>query len=108
MKIRLIVLGKTKPAYLEEGMKEWKKKVERFAELEIFTIKDEKVHDDIPRVLKKEAEKIEQASKPGNFRVILDEQGKVFDSHSFAQQLESLMNQGQSQLDVIIGSALGL
>ncbi len=108
MKIRFIVLGKTKPAYLETGIQEWKKKIERFIDLEIVTLKDEKVHDDVSKVLKKEAEKIEQACKSGNYRVVLDEKGKTLNSHEFSQQLEKLMNEGNSQLDVIIGSAHGL
>ena len=63
MKIKIICVGKIKEKYLKDAIDEYKKRLSRFAQIEIAELNDEKIPDNpsqaqIDIVLKKEGDKI--------------------------------------------------
>ena len=108
MNIRLLLLGKNKDSYIEAGISDWVKKLKAFCSVEITYIKDERVHNDIGKVLDKEAERIINNINPNDFVVVLDEHGKSFSSEKLSAKFEDLQIRGENSFTFIIGSAHGL
>ena len=48
MNIRLICVGKIKEKYLVQGISEYKKRLSRYAKLEIIEVQDEKAPESLP------------------------------------------------------------
>lgn len=108
MTIRFLFLGKNKPSYIEEGVQDFSKRMQPYADIEILYLKDLRVHDDVEKVLKEEAEIIEKHLHPQDYVIVCDEKGKIFDSISFASHMEGIRDQGNSSFVVIVGSSHGL
>jgi 23S rRNA (pseudouridine1915-N3)-methyltransferase len=108
MKILVICVGKNKDTYVEAGVSDFLKKLQQFCDIEVKYIKDERVHDDIDKVLKKEADRIRKVLPPRLKIVVLDEKGKVFDSPSFAGYIRADKDHGVEGYVFVIGSAHGL
>jgi len=108
MTIRLLMLGKNKDRWVEEAVTDFVKRMKGYCDLELVYLKDEKVHDDVERVLKKEAETIEKALQPGEYLVVLDDKGRQFDSEGLHDELFGLLDRGVGKFAFLIGSAHGL
>lgn len=108
MKIRLLMLGKNKDSYIGEGIADFSKKISPLAELELAYLKDERVHDDVRKVLEREAETLQQALRPDEYLVVLDDKGKGFTTEQLEQHFTKLKDQGIGKICFIIGSSHGL
>lgn len=108
MNVRILMLGKNKGDYIENGVADFVKKLRPYCQLELIYIKDERVHKDINKVLNKESERISKYLEAGDFLVILDEKGKSFSSEEAADYFEKLKDEGRGNLTFLIGSAHGL
>lgn len=108
MKIRILMLGKNKDSYIGEGISDFSKKISSFAELELVYLKDERVHDDVKKILEKEAETLQQAIHSDAYLVVLDDEGKFFTTEQLTNQFTKLKDRGAGKLCFIIGSAHGL
>lgn len=108
MNVRVLMLGKNKGDYIEKGVADFVKKLRPYCQLELVYIKDEKVHADVDKVLKKESERILPLIRPGDFFVVLDEKGKSMGSEAAAAYFSKLKDEGQGNLTFLIGSAHGL
>ncbi len=107
MKIALIWIGKTKESYLQEGVNEYVKRLQRYVKFDII---------EIPYIKKKVSVQ-EQKSLEGklllkefeNFRnvILLDEGGKSRSSVQFSQQIEKFQSMGIKSLAFVIGGAYG-
>lgn len=110
MKIKIIIVGKTKEKFLQQGEKEFKKRLMRYCHLDWTIIKEEKITaNKTGQIIKlKEAEKISSQVSRGAFVIALDETGDQMSSEHFAEFLQHKMNDGVSEFTFIIGGALGL
>lgn len=100
------MIGKTTPEFLSEGIKEYEKRLIHYTGFSIEVIQDVK-KPPADRLKDLEAEAILKKISNRDFVVLLDENGKLFSSESFASQLEKWMNSQQSQIVFVIGGAFG-
>lgn len=109
MRIRLIVVGKTHQRFVREGFEIYRKRVENylpFEEVLIPVLKNTKSFsaDDFK---KKEGELILKKFEPGDYTILLDERGKMYDSVEFAGMLQKRMNAGGKAINFVVGGAYG-
>jgi 23S rRNA (pseudouridine1915-N3)-methyltransferase len=109
MKIKLLQIGKTTEAYLSEGIAHYEKRINGFIPQSTETIPALKdTNTATPENMKfREGELILARLKPDDVVVLLDENGKTFNSVSFSNFLEKQFNQSIRNLVFIIGGAYG-
>jgi len=108
MKITLILTGKTKAGYLQEGVDDYLKRIRRYVPLSVEIIPDLKVSKKMntEQVKKLEGQQILQRLKPADHVVLLDERGKRFTSEAFAAYLQALEGR-TGQTSFVTGGAYG-
>jgi 23S rRNA (pseudouridine1915-N3)-methyltransferase len=95
VKIRLLMLGKTRRAELRALLDDYVKRVERYAATEVVEVRDESA------ILKKlDAERAATV-------VLLDAGGKMLNSEEFAKWLGELRDRGTRELIFVCGDADG-
>lgn len=113
MNIKIICIGKIKEPYLIDGIKEYSKRISKYANLEIVELQDEPIPDapskkEIDIIKQKETNKILKHIKPSDFVCTLDLIGKQLSSEEFAEKITDITLKGFSTIDFIIGGSLGL
>ena len=113
MNIRLIPVGKIKEKYIQEGIKEYSKRLSRYCSLDIVEIDDEKAPESLSdkekeMVKQKEGERILSKIPQNSYVISLVIEGKQLSSEELAEKIESLMVEGISDITFIIGGSLGL
>lgn len=84
MKLSILTAGKPKSSFLTEGMREYEKRIARFAQLDIIH-----TQEDYPSI-----EKVRKLCKQSKL-ILLDEKGKNMDSLQFAHFLERSRNHSE-------------
>lgn len=112
MKIKLICVGKLKEKYLEDGIKEYLKRLSAYADVEVIEVADERIPErpslaEEIIVKSKEGRRILDKVKQDDYMILLDVQGKEMDSVQFAERIEDCMLNGKSTIDFVIGGSLG-
>ena len=87
MRVTILCMGKTRERFIQEGISKYVRYLKPYADIEIKELKEEKIRDlkDAPLIRKKEAEKIFKAVPGHATLVALDERGREFTSHEFAE-----------------------
>ena len=108
MRITLMECGRTKDAFIREGVELFRKRVERYAPFRIETLPDLKTTRSMTmkEVQDGEAAQVLKRLKPKDFLVLLDERGSEYNSISFAEYLNSLEG-SVSHLVFAIGGPYG-
>lgn len=108
MKIKIVCPGKIKEKWLKDGIEEYRKRLSRFATLEILEVNDSP--DDIPanQALKREAEQILDRIKPDEVVWVMDLHGKLMTSEEISRYLITDLETGGAQLTIVIGGSNGL
>jgi 23S rRNA (pseudouridine1915-N3)-methyltransferase len=108
MKIRLITIGKTDESYLKEGIHKYMARLKHYINFEMVELPDVKTGKKLNTTLQKEAEGVEISKliSKTDFMVLLDENGKEFNSVDFSKYIQKRMNTG---LDIcfVIGGPFG-
>lgn len=113
MHITLITVGKIKEKYLRDGISEYLKRLQAYAKVDIIELADEKepynasLAEEL-QIKAKEGERIKAKIKPDDYVIALAIDGISVDSPGLARKIESLANQGKSNVVFIIGGSLGL
>ena len=109
MKIQLIIIGKTNQNFVQQGLIEFRSRLEHYYPFEIETIQDIKNTKQlsVEQLKEKEGEKFLQSFQPGDYIVLLDERGKEFTSVEFAGYIEKKAHTGSKRLVFVIGGAYG-
>jgi 23S rRNA (pseudouridine1915-N3)-methyltransferase len=109
MLIQLLCVGKTHSAYLGQGIDEYTKRINKYSKFEVSILPDIKTRSSItPEQRKQEEGKlILQHLQPGDWVVLLDEQGKTYTSEKFADQWQQWFNRGPRQIICIVGGPYG-
>lgn len=94
--IKLIFVGKTKEKFINLGISEFAKRLERFGKFKIIEIKDSNVED--------EGKKIIEILKD-DYAVVLAVEGREFSSEEFA---DFFRKNADKNIFLVIGSANGL
>ncbi|MFO1463950.1 MAG: 23S rRNA (pseudouridine(1915)-N(3))-methyltransferase RlmH [bacterium] len=110
MKLKLIALGKVKREAFQNLADEYERRIRHFHPFEVVELPDEKVNskNDVPRILDKEAERIEKALKRDSHLIVLDEKGEQWSSVDLAWELGQLFQQPVSEIVFLIGGAFGV
>ena len=112
IKINLLCVGKIKESYLVDGIKEYLKRLSKYAKVEIKELEDEKIpsktNDSIDNAIKiKESEKIISSLKRDDYNILLDVYGEKVTSEKFASKLDKIISEGNSSINFIIAGSLG-
>lgn len=110
IKIKLLCVGKIKDKYLEEGIKEYLKRLSKYASVSIEEVADEKIPENSNESLDnivKEKESNKLLSKIEGYSYLLDVFGEEHTSESFAKELGSIIDKGNSKITFIICGSLG-
>lgn len=110
MNIKIIALGKIKEKFLKAGIDEFLKRLTPYASVEIIELPAIEIKDEnlTAKVLEQEGEKILSHIKPQAFVITMEIKGKMLSSEEFAHQINSLTNEGISEIIFIIGSSCGI
>ncbi|MCK4404618.1 MAG: 23S rRNA (pseudouridine(1915)-N(3))-methyltransferase RlmH [candidate division Zixibacteria bacterium] len=116
VKIKVIVVGKTREGWIKEGILHYQKLLKKYVELNLVEIREEKITKsrDTEIILDAEAKRIlryvnkSSHVDPSDLRIALDAKGKSLSSEDFARLLEENLSRGYSEFVFILGGALGL
>ena len=102
--LHLITLGKLKEVYWQDARVEYLKRLKPYAKLRLTEIPEESFRDQHERAViqQREAEKLRKCLPPQSTIIACHEQGKNFDSVSFAKFLAEKSQHGD-ELAFIIG-----
>jgi len=109
MKFVFLFLGKTRENYLDEGIRDYMKRLARFVQVECVIIK-ESVSKKIPEnVLQlREADLLLEKCSDTSLIVALDPGGKEIDSEGLARVITSWEERGLRTIHFLIGGHYGL
>jgi len=107
--IRLVVVDRTRNAFLKEGEEFYIKRIKRYARLEWIEVKPEgkKAISSPEDAMVSEGKAIARKLVPRQYVISLDREGRALDSIEFARLIERL-SMHQSGICFIIGGALGI
>ena len=113
LNINIICVGKLKETYLKDAVNEYSKRLQKYCNLEITELADEKLPNKlnpslISDIKNKECNKILQAIHKDSFVFCLDLKGKNFSSEEFSQKIDDIALNSNSHITFIIGGTLGL
>jgi 23S rRNA (pseudouridine1915-N3)-methyltransferase len=107
MKVVLIFAGKTSEKYLHEGIEMYLKRLKNYIQVVTVIYPPSKLTQSGKAILE-EQKAIEQKLLPGDFIVILDENGEEISSRQFADLFQKWMVRGISRVVFIVGGAFGI
>ncbi|MDQ0284972.1 23S rRNA (pseudouridine1915-N3)-methyltransferase [Desulfofundulus luciae] len=113
MQITLLCVGKLKEDFLRLAQREYLKRLQSYARLEVVETREEALPPSgekgaVEAVLKKEGEHLLQRIPDNGYVIALDREGVMLSSEEFAGFLQNLRLQGQSKLYFVIGGSAGL
>ena len=113
LNINIICVGKLKETYLKDAVNEYSKRLQKYCNLEITELADEKLPNKlnpslISDIKNKECNEILQAIHKDSFVFCLDLKGKNFSSEEFSQKIDDIALNSNSHITFIIGGTLGL
>ena len=103
--IKIICVGKIKEKYLEDAIKEYKKRISKYTKLELIEVKDEDF--DVNKTLEKEKDNILKYIDSKDYIVTLDIEGNNISSIEFASKINDIFNHNPN-ITFIIGGSYGL
>jgi 23S rRNA (pseudouridine1915-N3)-methyltransferase len=110
MKIECWAIGKPHESYVEEGVKDFTKRIENYYPVEwrIFNIKKNAGSNSTEKLKHNESILILSSIKPEDWLVSLDENGKSLSSRKLAGFIQDRGNESVKRLIFLIGGAYGL
>lgn len=109
MEFVLIAVGRTRMKFVEQGITEYRTRLQRytpFSIVELPDVKDTKsLTEDLQKV--KEGEAILQRILPSDFVILLDERGRDLSSVEYAAYLQKIMASGRKRTIFVIGGPYG-
>lgn len=109
MKVILLGIGKDKEEYLKKGIDNYLKRIKKYVSFEYKILPGLKKTTklDVQSIKHQEAEKFFAILPQNSHVILLDENGKSFNSVDFSEQLSKKMLAGTKNLVFIIGGAYG-
>lgn len=98
--IKILCVGKIKESYLDDLIKDYKKRIGKYIKIEIIELKDDINYD-------KEISNLIKNIKTSDYNIGLDLKGKMYSSLEFADKIDKILPQN-SNITFIIGGSLGL
>ena len=109
----ILCVGKIKEKYFTDAVKEYIKRMSRYARVEIVEVPDEKTPEgasgaEEEQIRRIEGERLLKKISDGMYVAALDLRGREYDSVAFSEHLEERMLRGNSHIAFVIGGSLGL
>lgn len=98
--IKIICVGKIKENFFKDAINEYLKRLSKYTKLEIIELVDESTGD----IISKEGIKILEKIKDDDYPILLDINGEMIDSLSFANKLDKLTSEYKNIVFIIGGS----
>ena len=110
LKIKLIVIGKIKHPYLQDGIQDYLKRLKHYAETETVELPQKRLSSNLSEneILRHESALFKRQIDSAEYLISLDKDGQKFDSRGFANSLQKLMNQNRNRINFVIGGELGI
>ena len=105
--IKIICVGKIKEKYLEDGIKEYFKRIEGFQKIQIIEVKEFNTPD-INKNIYNEGQLIKEKINKDDYNITLEINGKKLDSVQLAKKIEEVQTYQSSNINFIIGGSNGL
>lgn len=106
IKVTLLAVGKLKEDYWRAAVKEYEKRLARYAQFEIVEMKEEPDTGDAVKQCETEGRAI--LAKAKGYVILTDIDGQLFRSEELAQRIGALAVNGQSELTFVIGGSRGV
>ena len=106
MRIRFIWPGKTKDEHLRALVKEYLKRLSRFARCEIVEVREGAASDRVSR--EKEARRMLEAIPERAFTLVLDLNGREWSSPELSEELKRWENDAVKEVAIVIGGPDGI
>jgi len=109
VKVKLIVIGKTKSKFLLDGENEYVKRLKHYCKFSELIISDIKISSNLSKkeLKEKEGKVILTSIKNSDYVVLLDDKGLTLSSTGFAEFLNKKMVSSTSELVFVVGGAFG-
>ena len=109
MKITLLFTGKTKPAYLDQGVQDYVQRIKHYTPLQLIEIQDLKKTKGFPqrKIMESEGDKILNYIRTEDFVILLDERGKQMSSPELAGWIEKKALHSVKSIVFVTGGAFG-
>lgn len=108
IEIMVIGVGKIKEKYLQDLIADYKKRISKYAEIEILELKDESNKIDENVVKELEGQRIISAIKDGFYVVLLDLKGESLDSVNLSKKIDEISTYYSSKIAFVIGGSYGV
>lgn len=109
VKINIYAIGTIKEKFILEAIKEYSKRISRFAKLNIFELNEVKLQSKSEKEVKElEGTYFLSKIKDSEFVIALDLNKSELTSEEFASKIEDLINIGRGEISFVIGGTLGL
>lgn len=99
MRIKIVAVGKLKEKYWVDALKEYLKRISRYASVEIHEIAENRTLDDEAKDILK---------KLSGYVIVTDIKGEIISSEDFAAVFKNVMLSGTSEFTIVIGGSEGL
>ena len=109
MTIKLVCVGKTDKRELEDLINIYSERLQHYIKFELEVIPDLKKTKNLDenQQKNKEGDLILSGTQNSDFLVLLDEDGKQYDSVAFSEYIQKRMNMGLKRLIFVIGGPYG-
>ncbi|HKL73048.1 MAG TPA: 23S rRNA (pseudouridine(1915)-N(3))-methyltransferase RlmH [Candidatus Onthovivens sp.] len=109
IKLKILAIGKIKEDFNKMAIKEYLKRLSKFASVEIIELEEEKIQNkSVEDILEVEGNAILNKLANNDYLILLDLHGKEISSEEFALNLQELENKGTSPVFFAIGGTLGV
>lgn len=105
--IKIICVGKIKEKYLEDGIKEYFKRIEGYQKIQILEVKEFNTPD-ISKNMYNEGLQIKEKISKDDYIITLEINGKKIDSVQLAKKIEEIQTYHSPNISFIIGGSNGL
>ena len=110
MKIKVIVVGKTKENFLKLGEEEFQRRLRRYLNLEWIAVRPEEISpkSNETKIKTIEGQRIKEKIEAGEWIIVLDRRGEALSSEQLADFFLKKMHAGVKCITFVIGGTLGL
>lgn len=104
-----MTIGKTHIGFVNDGIKEYKTRIQRYIPFAIEELPDIKTGKSTTERQQKEKEgaMILDKTNPADFVILLDEKGREYSSVEFASYIQKLMGSGRKRTVFVVGGPYG-
>lgn len=108
IEINIISVGNIKEQYMRELILDYKKRISKYAQIDMIELKDEsnKINENVVKEI--EGERIISSIKDGFYVVLLDLKGQMLDSVSLSKKIDEITTYYSSKIAFIIGGSFGV